>query len=785
MSLKTNIGDEFLPVDVADPNQLINYYESYVLIPNFGLLFYSRLYRLLKRLLALLSEAIHVVGSISDYLDQFKELPPTPYISENIVKSGSSINEDIVKSDFKINEVFERPSIMQPRETLIALKNIGTKRIQETQITNVSTADYERIDNYKNILSQIAKENVFLSLLVDSGLVLGKEGIISKKLITASKDSQIETIVNNLINATKDKVPGLSRDPDNLTGLSESMAGWLIKNNPGFSDYSSKIAGLAKLLIANYFNIYNIINPRDNIAIIESCEWAFVRSEKVTLDLQRPLFRGPVSVNCVSPKSELTITETESRLATSGTFTLSTSRDDLIEYNSISSEITSKLGTLFDYGSNLGQTMSEQGYTQDSLKSEKRSRVESALREISQQNTTAAMSTQTLSSSEIREYRTEGKDPKFATSELSFEVFSPVRVKHYINDIGAVWTPRVNNPFAALRSNLTEYYNKTFNDYILENYVIDPAEPIPSYESVNRVTQDTTKENDPGTFTKTVTFKLTENEIATGYLFGEDIQLEFHQHCDWYENCYDEGDRWMHIDSVDRHGGDSWVDVKIKYHVDNVTGNDPDRTWITVSIDKYKETEAYRQQMNEYEHTVEKTNPARRNAIKVQARKYAALKRDELIRKYENNFDQLKDYAFISLMRKLFSNNLGDQDWSYYLGIIRTCIDWDKSRIDPEPCSIKDLYETVLSPYHFLNVKGVRFFLPINTNAEAIFFDTMRNVVDSNWRSLFDTVQKYIKSQRDELKKLSEDQRLIDSYDSEIILGRHLEAVLSNKAFAE
>ena len=96
-----------------------------------------------------------------------------------------------------------------------------------------------------------------------------------------------------------------------------------------------------------------------------------------------------------------------------------------------------------------------------------------------------------------------------------------------------------------------------------------------------------------------------------------------------------------------------------------------------------------------------------------------------------------------------------------------------------------DLYETVLSPYHFLNVQGVRFFLPINTDAEAIFFDTMRNVVDSNWRSLFDSIQDYIKSQRNELKKLPENQRLIDSYDSEIILGRHLEAVLSNKAFAE
>ncbi len=445
----------------------------------------------------------------------------------------------------------------------------------------------------------------------------------------------------------------------------------------------------------------------------------------------------------------------------------------------------SKLGTLFDFGSNLGQTMSEQGYTQESMKSEKRSRVESALREISQQNSSVTVSTQALSSSEIREYRTKGKDPKFATTELSFEVFMPVQVNHYLDQVSAVWAPRVTNPFAGLRATLNEYYDRVYADYIQENYVIDPLEPIPSYESVNRVSRNTSSESDPGTYTKKVTFKLTPSEIETGHLFGEDIQLEFHQHCDWYENCYDEDDRWMRVQSVDRHGGDSWIDVTIKYHVDNVTGNDPDRTYVTVSIDKYKETEAYRQELRDYQQTVEKVNPARRNAVKVQARKYASLKRDELIRKYESNIDDLKDYAFTSLIRKMFSNNVVDEDWSYYLGIIRTCIDWEKSSMDPEPCDIESLYEEVLSPYHFLNVQAVRFFLPLNIGAEAIFFDTMRKVVDASWRALFNSVESYINEQREGFQELPEEDLLLDTYESELILGRHLEAVLSDKTFSD
>jgi hypothetical protein len=610
--------------------------------------------------------------------------------------------------------------------------------------------------------------------------MLGTEGIVSKELLEANTESQLEAMVSSFVSAADAvEVSGQTYE------ISESMAYGLVQNDTVLSKFGEQIVDLAAVSLAHFFDQYGIVNPKDHIKIVESCEWAFLRTERVTIDLQQPLFRGPVEINSVAPKSKLTLTETESRLTSTESRTLTGTTDDLRTYNSIQSEVKSKLGILFDYGSNLGQTMSEQGYTQDSMKSEKRSRVESALREISQQNSSMIVSTQTLASSEIREYRTKGKDPIFATSELAFEVFSPVTVKHYLDDVSAVWSPRVANPFSDLRTSLSEYYDQTIADYIQENYVIDPKEPIPSYESVDRVSRDTEYESNPGTFTKKVTFKLTANEITTGHLFGDDIQLEFHQHCDWYENCYDEDDRWMKVHSVDRHGGDTWVDVTVKYHVDNVTGNDPDRTYVRVSIDKYKETEAYRQELNDYTQTVEKANPARRNAIKVQARKYAALKREELIRKYESNIDDLKDYAFTSLIKKMFSNNVVDEDWSYYLGIVRTCIDWDKSRIDPEPCDIEGLYEDVLSPYHFLNVTAVRFFLPINVGAEAIFFDTMRNVVDPNWRSLFDTVEQYVTDQRKKFQELPEAQRLIDSYDSELVLGRHLEAVLSNKAFAE
>lgn len=780
MTLHTNIGDEFFPVDVADPNQLTTYYESYVLIPHLGPLLYSRLFRRLKRIINDFSSSWAIVDDIKFYATTYKEIPPTPYVPDDIVVSGYAISEGAAKSGFKIDEAYARPNNRQPQSVLNALNQIGTDVIQSAPAAKFYTADDGRMDQYKQILSGMAQTNAVISSMVDQKLLLGTESIASKRFLNSNPERRVKMMVDSYMKtAPSVKIPKV------VSSYSESMTMTLLQTDPQLSVYWSSFVDLVSVAVANFLDQYSIVDPADHITVVESCEWAFLRLERVILELGRPLFRGPLEVNSVAPNSELTLTETESRTITTGSRTLALSRDDLTDFNSIASEVKNKMGILFDYGSNLGETMSEQGFSQDNMKSEKRSRVESALREISQQNSTMTVSTQTLSTSEIREYHTEGKDPKFATSELSFEVFSPLAVKHYLEDVTAVWCPRVNNPFARLRTSLLEYYNKMYGDYILENYVIDPMEPIPSYNDLNRVTRETEKATSPGTYTRTVTFKLTDREIESGQVFGDDIKLEFHQHDEWFENSYDQDDYWMKIIQTDRHAGNDWVNVTVKYHVDNVAGNDPDRTWLSVSIDKYQETEAYRQELSNYQQTVTKTNPARREAIKAQARKYASLKRDELIRKYDQNIEDLKDYAFTSLIKKMFANNVVDENWSYYLGIIRSCIDWGKSRVDPEPCDIDELYENVLSPYHFLNVQAVRFFLPLNVGAETIFFDTMRKVVDQSWQSLFSTVEDYIRDQREEFNGLPEEGRFLDSYDSELVLGRHLEAVLSNKTFSE
>ncbi|MFO7668190.1 MAG: hypothetical protein R6W31_00895 [Bacteroidales bacterium] len=779
MALHTNIGDEFFPVDMADPNQLTSYYESYVLIPNLGPLLYSKLYGKLKQMVADFSNIKVLLADIGKYKKQYGELPSTPYIPEVMSITGTPIYESVDKIELNIEEAYTRPANRKPGAVLHSLNTIGYEMVEAAPIANTGKVNSERLKDYKNILAGISKNNGVLEGMVNASMMLSEEGIVSEKLLSLSAEKQFDEVINSLTGNKRSG--GISHD---VTPVGAKMAKMLLADTPVLKAHEAQLTLVISSYVKRFFDKYKIESPENHIKVFESCEWAFVRKERITIDLMKPRFRGPLKLESVAPESELTLIDSESRMTTSGASTLQATSDDLKQYNSISSEVKNKLGTLFDYGSNLGHTMSEQGFSTDSMQSEKRNRVESALREISQQNSSLTYSSETISSSRIREYSTKGKDPLFATSELSFEAFSPVEVNHYLEDIGAVWCPRITNPFRGLRTNLDLYYLRTYYDYIRENYVIDPMQPVPSFVSIGRVTQDTSKNTSSGSYTEKVTFKLTSNEIASGYFYGDDIQLEFKQHCDWYENCYDEDD---HSESFtqNRHGGDSLIDVTVMYTVDNVIGNDPDENYYSVSIDKYKATDAYRQQLQQYTQTIEKTNPARRNAIKVQARKYASLKRDELIRKYDSNIKQLEDYSFTALMKKMFDNNMVSGNWSYYQGIIRSCIDWEKSRMDPEPCDVQALYANELSPYHFLNVRAVRFFLALKPDAEAIFFDTMRKVVDPNWKALFDKVEKYINDQRDKFKALPEDKKRLDTYNAELILGRHLEAVLSNKTFSE
>jgi len=549
----------------------------------------------------------------------------------------------------------------------------------------------------------------------------------------------------------------------------------------------------------NDFGAFGGLNALDDAAIVESREWAFLRRERVELLLQTPEFRGPVGINSVAPNSELTISDTR----TTGTQILDIDSRRRAEQSgtnlTIAQQVKEKLGTLHDHGSNLGQTMSEQGYERDNSRGEKRSIVEQTLSEISETNASKTISIANVAATSLREYRTEGKDTAFATTEVAFEAFCPVTVTHYLEGIGAVWCPRIKNPYGILRQTIADFESKVRSEYITENYVVDPAEPLPSYEGSERVyvnskkvTGDQVDDDDDGTiYEDTVTIRLSEAERSQNYFLSSDVQCEFQQDDSWWSNAFD-SDQYEVLDpQVLEHVENSHIRIRTRLKVlDEPNGPNPDSIWLKVSVTKYKYTQSYLEQLKEYRSTVDELNPARRAAVEAQATRYARLKREELIRRYEDSPTELREHTFITLMRQMFGDTGGA--FSYYHGIIKSCIDWERAKVQPEPASPQDLAADGLSPFHFLNVNAVRFFLPIFEGSEDAFFEAVSNTLDANWKQLFADVKDYIDDQRQKVKTMTErmndadrEALTLDEYDSELVLGRHLEAVLSRTTFLE
>lgn len=809
-TLHTSIPDTVLPTALAEPNRIVTRYESYTLIPRLGPLTYAYIRRDAWRRLWHFHLTLKLLDKLAVHKKVWKTVPVLSAVKltaiANVGRAGVEVSAESLSSIRKSGAAGRAqvaPTMLLrsfrrlPGESVSLLS--GTAPVVAPRLTILDTAEAE---SAQGILELMKERNPVVDRLADVGKLLDKDGAVRAELLALDTKGRLDVLLDAmsspegqprklLVAVSKNAVQNALSVKDGMFG----ELGRLIKDDAGLRN--KVIGAVAEML--HDFGALSGLSSLDDAAIVDSREWAFLRRERVELLLQTPEYRGPVGINSVAPNSELTISDTQT--TATQTFDIAASRRAQRSGSNmlIANQIKEKLGTLYDYGSNLGQTMSEQGYERDNTRGEKRSIVEQTLSEVSETNASKTISISSMSATSLREYRTEGKDTSFATTEVSFEAFCPVKVTHYLEEIGAVWCPRIKNPYGTLRQTISDFEDQVRGEYIAENYVVDPAEPLPTYEGIERVsvntkkvTDDTVDDDPDGTiYEDTVTIRLSEAERSQNYFLSSDVQCEFKQDDSWWSNAFD-SDQYEVLDpQVLEHVENSHITINARFKVlDEPNGPNPDSIWLSVSVTKYKYTSAYLEQLKEYRNTVQALNPARRTAVEAQAKRYARLKREELVQRYADDPGELRDYTFIALMRQMFGDMGGD--WSYYHGIIKTCIDWDRAKIEPEPAAPEDLAADGLSPFHFLNVNAVRFFLPIHQGSEDAFFEAVSNTLDANWKQLFADVQSYIDRQRAIVKAMTErmnaaDRKALtlDEYDSELVLGRHLEAVLSRTTFLE
>ena len=756
---------------------------------------------------------VFLIDGARDFADRWKREPLIPIKVledfEEIAVIDFGIDQEInspkdsLNSSEYIYSREERP-VMGAMERFSRTSRMSRERIGKFSAltANVTRAEKkvysEMVSDHAKLIAKLSADNAFMVGMVKRGELAVEDKLISQELIGLKPQQAVGKLVQTL-----SKVRGGARGASKLhKAMANSLVSEILKGDKKFtavSDYIREDIGLHDQvleLVAGAIKDLGIVeteNSLSDVNIVNSREWAFFRKEHVDIQLQTPKLRGPVSVNAVSPESELFIQQSKSV----STQSLIGNSQNLSSVSSssviLSNQVKSNLGTLFDFGSNLGTSMSEQGFSRDTNRSEKRSIVESTLSEVSQNNAMQTLSGSSTNSTQVREYRTEGKDDKYATTEVAFEVFSPVKITHYLDAIGTVWCPRILNPYRELITLINEYEEMIRREYISENKIVNPSAPIPSYESYTDHVYETTKKtsiDDDEVFEESVVVELTAGEVRDGYIFDNKVTCRFKQDDTCTTDALSVSQYKVFPATIEVVSGKK-VLVHTKYKIIDENTINPDSVWLEFTLTTYRYSQVYLEQLKDYEQTVNFVNPARTDAIAVQAKKYARLKREELIKKYEISISDLKDFNFTSLMKDMFMNNSGNKGWSYYHGVIKSCIDWNKATYEIEPGTANALLELGKSPYHFLNADAIRFFLPVHTHSEEAFFEAVGNSVDSDWREMFDEVKDYIDQQRSLVEKMRErmspddiKQLTLDEYDSEIVLGRHLESVLSNHPFS-
>jgi hypothetical protein len=806
-TIHTNIPNNVLPTALTDPNKIVTEYDSYTLIPRLGPLSYAYIKRAARQRLWYINRTLVLLDLVAAYKATWKIKPDLPLLTLNtMVATGRTLPgvrtpDPVLRPRVPSRE--ERIAV-GPRVLLDTVRRLPSPTVEFSPDAAIATTPASvlrenlQAESDRDILISLREPNPVVDRLVKDGKLLDSAGDIRDELIDLDAHGRLSAILDTVPPTTTQPSPFANEVAETVvkSALESDRSLTELNDVVNANDSLNSRIGASVTDLIGQLDILLGVATFDDAPIVDSREWAFLRRERVELLLEPPRFRGPLSVNPVAPNSELTLTD--SQTAEARTLDLSASRSARTTGSNllISNQIKEKLGTLHDFGSNLGQTMSEQGYEKDSSKGEKRTIVEQTLSEISEANASQTISTSSTAASSTREYRTRGNDTNFATTEVSFEVFSPVKVTHFLDGIDAVWCPRVKNPYGILRQTIADYAEQVRAEYITENHIVDPAEPLPTYEGFEAKTGDALPKisgddiEDDTCFEREVTIKLSNQERSQDYFLDNDVSCELIQESEWDENELD-ADQYDILDPIIlEHVENSHIRIKTRLKVhEEPWGWNPSWVWVRVTVNKYKYTASYLQQLKEYRNTVTELNPARRAAVKAQAKRYARLKKEELIKRYANHPAELRDYTFIALMRQMFGNGA---NWSYYHGIIKTCIDWEHAQIQPEPAKPENLAADGLSPFHFLNVVAVRFFLPIHRGSEDAFFEAVGNTLDSNWRQLFAKVKTYIGLQRSKVEtmtdRMSEDdikELTLDAYDAELVLGRHLEAVLSKTTFLE
>ncbi|MFB9058040.1 hypothetical protein ACFFU9_14945 [Mariniflexile ostreae] len=769
----------------------------------------------LKSFVVELSEFSAPINTISEVIDkkaslQFSEdrtevkkmaySRGLPIIVSKDVEGDSRIRalSDMKEGDLLAmkNRVIARPLSMDQlmRSDDLNIRMDGDEPVKmKTSDLNKMADTQERAYKLGNIMHGLSHLNAVMPEMIAANLINVKGDLLGASLKKADYLDNIIKALADRYEVDDHRLKAIAKLIDQAIAYLEALG---LENDPLIKRYRENLEfqrKVQKFVIGKIDQAKPIDNERiplpDEAEVTKSREWAFQRGEKLELFIKKPVLKGPFSAEAVSPNSELTITESQFESQFQSTTAVQSTAMNRSDEQAVftSDRFKQELSNMTESGVMDEASFSSESTLLETLRERRRETINRTLANISSENENQLTQGYVRGRNSSRSYTTRGKDPEYATTELSFQVVTPVDVKVSLESINLVWAPQIPSPFISLHRIIRRQRWLAEREYIAQNYTIDPVRPIVEYEE-----QVITKElgiNGRSRYqTGSFSFPL-DSTFQTGgwelYLPGSKVDFRNGTGDDYNWN---ETWNWDDLENWDTYFKSLELEGNLINGVAVLETTDPEtfnKGFFTFRFVVRRMTEASKAALRVYAND-QAVTAAEKRAIESRARQYAKLKQEELIQKYTNRLN-LREEAFDALIAQVFQGQ-EPEHFSYYKEILRTCIDWNASGMHFEANTTVGLPYPEYSRSHFMNCVGVRFILPILRSAEQNFIDTLLKNGNDYYKSSIETVQKLTNNYRDLLEGFREnapDKLVLDRYSKEVVIGKHLEAIISNHPFTD
>lgn len=823
MVKQTTVPETALPLALSNQNALSVRYKTNLLAPAIGPHQKSNIQRALthkaKTVLTSLSnleKGIVIIKNDNKVLipesSKIKEFINIPRleVNPNFMDDFSNplryYSSELIESITQFRPVSPRVRT-RPRQEFTSLKiepRSGRNVVKPLQEDQVDIAE-----NLVEILDQLSAPTFANALLFDKGILTSTGNLIDTSLLELSRADRLKTVLGR-INERSQRPSG--RPTARTSEYLEAIAGVAIqdaistfKDKELVREFESQPT-LIGALQATIRPIKPIDPAKDFLK-----EWGIQRYENLELRLGTPVLKGPIKATAVSPKSSLQVVESMSMQEEIATLTRQsrTVTDSVNDVALTSSVFQQHLENLTEHSINSATSFDSEATLRESLTETRRSAIQKVVRTISEENEHQQLSRSLRASNTSSEYTTEGKDPLHSTTEIDFQVVVPATAEVLLEDVGLVWTPTITQPFVELSKMLEQYEKDMAEEYRNQYHAPEPVVPSMTFDEPKLdyyipdaiVKPEGLLEYDNviiHRFEKYVSLLENENIDKNSIKLELEETLFLEQLSFKDKRVVELTGRGIRasLNHIAVEGNKVSGEVRIEWHLSHlynphddyfverlITGGIGYKVVIPICMydpESIAAKRAYEAQL--------KDSAFQAQSIESRAKQYGKLKKAERLREIERTYD-LRQECFRHVLSDISKGLLMTYSQTYYEHQLLSCINWDEARITFDLYNISDLPQKDVNPNHFLNALFARLFLPIYRSAEQSFFEIINGMNEDRVSEPINfSFYKTAEEIRDSVQKyraiIKAEPFVLDTFDTEIVIGHHKEAVISNYQFA-